>query len=323
MADKTHFLVINPQANERKTQDKLDLILAEAKETLGDFQYGLTTCIGNGIDLAQQAKEEGYKTIVAVGGDGTLNEVLNVVVDTDIKLGLIPTGGSCDAFQTQGIPKKNIKRSFEILAEGHTEKHIVGYAKGDTTRYFIDMINGAFTGYVNSLERTWGKSWLKGDLRYTLLAFEAAFKFKPIKSKIRVDDQVRDVNLSTFILGFSDTVAGYEMLPGNHPRKGEIGVAFLRDLKGFGLISSMIRLMFSSITKNKKVGILYGKEISIETDESMTWITEGEIFSTKAKKIDIGIADCTANLIISDKWKYEYATKKERKQAINLIEKGC
>lgn len=314
MADRTPYFVINPKSNEGKTGKKLDKILQITRERFGEFEYGLTTKIGDGINLSAQARKDGYKTIIAVGGDGTLNEVVNVAVNSDIKVGMLRSGGSCDAFQTQGIPK-NIEQSLEIISQEYVEKIPAGIAKGDTERYFIDMVNGAFTGYVNSRERDWGRSWLKGDLRYTLLAFESAMKYKPVKTRIKVDDQIREVDLSFFALGFSNIIAGYNILPGNHPKKGEIGVVLLKDYTGIELISSMVRLMFSSITKNKKAEILYGKEISIESEIGMTWVTEGEIFSTEAKRIDFSYIPEAINLIISKDWKYD-ASEKEKKKML-------
>ncbi|HUU77131.1 MAG TPA: diacylglycerol kinase family protein [candidate division Zixibacteria bacterium] len=319
MADRTPYLVINPQANEGNTGKNLDRILALSKEVLGEFEYGLTTGIGNGIDLAKKAKENGFSTILAVGGDGTLNEVVNAVINSNIKVGMLPTGGSCDAFQTQGIPK-SLEKSLEIVSSGYTKKLPAGLAKGDTERYFIDMVNGAFTGYVNSRERDWGKSWLKGDLRYTLLAFESAMKYKPVRTTIKVDDFVRNLDLSFFALGLSNIIAGYNVLPENHPEKGDLGVVTLRDQKGLKLISSMVRLMFSSITKNKKAEILYGKNISIESEAGMTWVTEGEIFSTEAKKLEFSFIPDAINMIISKDWKYE-SSDAEKKKALKALNK--
>ncbi len=320
MADNTPFLVINPNADEGKTEKIIAKILATSKKVLGDFEYELTTNIGDGIPIAKKAVKDGFKTILAVGGDGTLNEVINVVANTDIEVGMIPTGGSCDAFQTHAIPL-NLKRSFEIVAAGYTEKLPIGIAKGDTNRYFIDMVNSGLAGYVNDHEATWGKPWLKGDLRYTIMAFEAAFKYKAPKSKVIVDDQVREASLAYFTTGLSNVVAGYEIIPGNHPKKGELGVAIIKDIKGFKFLVSMMRLMFQSIEKNKHAEVLYGKNVTVESETPMTWVAEGEIFSTKTTKVEISVHSKQVNLIIPEGWKYD-ASDSEKKKFMKAINKG-
>ena len=70
MADNTPFLIINPNSNNGKTSKEINDILSVAKKVLGDFSYDLTTKMGDGVVLANKAKKEGYKTIVAIGGDG-------------------------------------------------------------------------------------------------------------------------------------------------------------------------------------------------------------------------------------------------------------
>lgn len=321
MADDTPFLVINPNANEGKAARKIDEILTISKKILGDFEYKVTAKLGEGIPIATQAVKEGYKTIIAVGGDGTLNEVVNAVVDTDIRIGMVPTGGSCDAYQTHAIPL-DLNRSLDIVSSGHTERIPIGIAKGDNSRYFIDMVNSGLAGYVNDHEPTWGKPWLKGNLRYTIMAFEAAFKFKAPLSKVTVDNQTHEACLAYFASGFSNIVAGYELLPGNHPKKGKLGVAIIKDIKGFKFLASMMKLTVQSIEKNKNAEIFYGKSVSIESDTPMTWVVEGEIFSTKSTKVKIGIHTKGVNLIIPEEWKYEYQSESEKKMARKSIENG-
>jgi len=321
MVDDTPFLVINPHANEGKTARKIDDILTISRKVLGDFEYKLTSKLGDGIPITKQALNEGFKTILAVGGDGTLNEVINAVANTDINVGMIPTGGSCDAYQTHAIPL-NFQRSFDIVSSGHIEKIPIGIAKGDKNRYFIDMVNSGLAGYVNDHEPTWGKPWLTGNLRYTIMAFEAAFKFKPPISKVIVDDQTLVSHLAYFASGLSNIVAGYELLPGNHPKKGKLGVAVIKDIKGFKFLAAMMKLSVQSIEKNKHAEIFYGNTISIESDTPMTWVAEGEIFSTKSTRIEIGMNTKKVNLIIPEEWKYDYQSESEKEKARKSIAKG-
>ncbi|MHA1366144.1 MAG: diacylglycerol/lipid kinase family protein [Candidatus Heimdallarchaeota archaeon] len=152
MADSTPYLIINPNSNNQKTGKEIEKILSTSKNVFGDFSYEVTQQQGDGIPLAKKAIQEGYKTIVSIGGDGTLNEILNVAVNTDAKIGMIAKGGSCDA-------------------QGYSEKFPVGWTKGDNERYFMEMADGAFTGAVAEASHHRMK-WLQGDLRYIALALQ-------------------------------------------------------------------------------------------------------------------------------------------------------
>ncbi|MHA1213395.1 MAG: diacylglycerol/lipid kinase family protein [Candidatus Heimdallarchaeota archaeon] len=230
MADNIPFLIINPNAENKRLGKKLDKVLKIAKDVLGDFSYELTTKIGDGIPIAKKAVADGFTTLVAVGGDGTLNEVVNVAVKTDLKVGLVPGGSACDSHKSHGIPR-NFRRAFEIVNEGYYERFPVGLAKGDTERYFIEMINGAFIGKVSS-DLADRFEWAHGELGYGIAAIITALEFVPIQSKITIDGNiVREKNLSTFAVGLTDVISDFEILPGNHPRKGDFGIIIVDGVK--------------------------------------------------------------------------------------------
>ncbi|NHJ85283.1 MAG: hypothetical protein FK734_07460 [Asgard group archaeon] len=112
MADNTPFLVINPNAEDKRLGKKLPSILNTAKNIFGEFNYELTTKIGDGIPITKNAIDEGYRTLVAVGGDGTLNEVINASVNKNVKVGMIPGGSACDSHKTHGVPR-DFQRAVE------------------------------------------------------------------------------------------------------------------------------------------------------------------------------------------------------------------
>ncbi|MEA2071073.1 MAG: diacylglycerol kinase family protein [Asgard group archaeon] len=316
MADTTPFLIINPNSNNRKTEKKIDKILNFADEIFGDYHYELTSKMGDGIPLAQKAKDSGYSKVVAIGGDGTLNEVSNVLVNTDIKLGMIPTGGSCDAHKTHGIPRE-IKESLEIVAEGYSEKFPAGLARGDTDRYFIDMTDGAFTGACAEAAHTRMK-WLHGDMRYILLAFQMALRFKPIYSSITVDDQQREGDISVFAVALSNVLAGFEIIPENHPRKGDFAVIICRDYTRLRLMYQLARALKGKHVTSKKVEILRGKHVVIDSEKPMTWEAEGEIYSKTSKRVEFEYIPNALNLIIPKDWQYGFCQDKKKLSAENV-----
>lgn len=314
MADDVPFVIINPNSNGGKTGKELDYILDTCKRVFGEFNFKVTRKLGDGVFLAKEAKEAGFKTIVAIGGDGTLNEVSNVVANTDIKVGLVARGGSCDAHQTHGIPRK-LEESLEIVANGYNERFPLGLARGDTDRYFVDMTDAAFTGAAADADATFGWEWLPADFRYGLIATKIAlFNYRPIPSKIVVDDQIREVKVSAFAVGLSNVLAGFQILPGNHPRRNEFGVLIAKDLKGFRLIYNMLRALKGKHLKNKKhIEVLWGRNVVIESEKPMTWEAEGEIYSRKSTRVEIEYLPNAINLIIPEGWQYETVAEEKPK----------
>jgi len=318
MADNTPFLVINPHADNKRLEKKVDKILQIAKDVFGEVEYELTNKIGDGIPISQKAVKNGHKTLISIGGDGTLNELVNVAVNTDLKEGMIPAGSACDSHKTHGIPK-DFKRSFEIIAEGYHERFPVGLLKGDTERYFIEMINGAFIGQTAaSLYDRF--EWAHGELGYAYAAIRVAMGYKPILTKITIDNKiVREVNLSTFAVSITDCISDFEMIPGNNPRKGDFAILIAKDIKGLGLVKLILKATNGKHLPNKKVEILRGKHVVIESEEPHVWESEGEIPSKNATRIEAQYIPDAVNLIIPKGWKYGLRKKvrdKEKKKVL-------
>ena len=108
MADLKTFLVVNPQSANGRTGSRFPEISAALKAGLDDFEYAFTTRQGHATELARGAIQRGFQRIVAVGGDGTVNEVVNgffdgrKVIDPEAIFALIPRGTGGDFRKTFG-----------------------------------------------------------------------------------------------------------------------------------------------------------------------------------------------------------------------------
>jgi len=320
LVDATPFLIINPNANDKRLRKKLPKIHKLAKEIFGDYSYQLTTKIGDGIPIAQRAKEEGYKILVAVGGDGTLNEVVNVAAETDLLVGMVPGGSACDSHKTHGIPR-NFERAFQIINEGYYERFPVGLAKGDTERYFIEMINGAFIG-ESSAALADRFEWAHTEVGYGYAAIRIALEYQPKFSKVVIDDKIiREVNLSCFAVALTDVISDFEILPENHPRKGDFGIIIVKDAVKWKLVKLVLKATNGKHLSNKNVEILRGKHVVVESTVPHTWEIEGEIPSRNSTRMEVTYIPDAINLIIPKGWKYGMR-KKERSKAKKRVLKG-
>jgi diacylglycerol kinase family enzyme len=320
LADNTPFLVINPEADAGRLKKKVDTILNTAKDVFGEFAYELTSKMGDGIPIGQKAVKDGYKVLVSIGGDGTLNELVNVAAKTEIKVGLAHGGSACDSHKTHGIPRDYI-RAFQIISDGNSEKFPVGLMKGDNERYFIEMINGAFIGETSA---SLGDKFehLHGELGYAYAAIHTAMRYKTIPTKITIDDKiVREVNASALAVALTDTIADFEFIPGNHPRLDDFAIFIGKDIKKLKLVGLMLKAYNGNHLKSKNVEILRGKKVVIESDTPHIWESEGEIPSRNTTKIVANHISDGVNLIIPKGWKYGIS-KKERMKAIKKVLKN-
>jgi diacylglycerol kinase (ATP) len=151
-------VILNPSAG---SAADLDDIVAKISRLRG-AEIRLTTKPGSAARLAKTALAKGRRLIIAAGGDGTLNEVINGIGENlgDAAVGLIPLGTGNDFARTIGVPP-DIEQALELIRAGETRPVDLVRVTSDEVRYFVNVSAGGFSGLVNEkltpqMKKTWG-----------------------------------------------------------------------------------------------------------------------------------------------------------------------
>lgn len=151
-------VILNPSAGSVREVEEL----VKQIERLPGTEVHLTTKAGSAARLASAALRKGCEMIVAAGGDGTLNEVINGIQENagDACVGLIPLGTGNDFARTIGLPT-DLEASIEVLRARNTREVDLVRVTSDEVRYFLNVSAGGFSGLVNEkltpeLKKTWG-----------------------------------------------------------------------------------------------------------------------------------------------------------------------
>ena len=107
--------IVNPRSGETKTTTFLRALRHYCKYFKLNHSIDVTKDKHHGIFLADEAFKQGFDTIVAVGGDGTMHEVLQGLVGKKVTMGIIPFGSSNDFARTVGLPK-DLKEAIRIIS---------------------------------------------------------------------------------------------------------------------------------------------------------------------------------------------------------------
>ncbi len=160
------LIIVNPKSASGATRDNWSSIASDLRTHFGPFQVAFTKGPGDGIELARRSAVEGRRFIIACGGDGTINEIANGIIEsgTDCELGIFPSGTGGDFRRTLGIPTE-LREAARTLREGRTEAIDVGKItylnhKGETeSRYFLNV--SSFGLAASIIERVKGSTSLK------------------------------------------------------------------------------------------------------------------------------------------------------------------
>lgn len=176
------YIVINPRSAGGKATlewQKIALLLAQNEIA---YTHIFTEYPQQATELVKNAIENGFRKIVAIGGDGTLNEVMNgifaqkVVNSTDIEFAVIPVGTGSDWIRTHKIPK-SYKESIALLKNGKNTYQDIGIVKywqngEEKIRYFMNVAGFAYDAFVGEKTYHVSKAGLSGTFYYLWLTIK-------------------------------------------------------------------------------------------------------------------------------------------------------
>ncbi|MFC1806870.1 diacylglycerol/lipid kinase family protein [Candidatus Omnitrophota bacterium] len=196
-----YFFIFNPGSRNGKSKDSISRIRNLLSEREVNYEYGITESLQDAYLLSKKANKSAYDVIVAVGGDGTINKVLNGFYDDGLKIsktkmGVIYTGTSPDFCKSYCVPYKQIEGAINVLLKGNTTEIQVGkiILTKETqseliTRYFSCCVNvglgASVARYANS-----GIRKIAGDYLGTFSSLLKAFmNYRPLEVSVSLDDR--------------------------------------------------------------------------------------------------------------------------------------
>lgn len=132
ISKQKYYFIFNPGSRNGKSEKSISRICGLLNDRKINYEYGITESLQDAYFLSQKANLLKYDVVVAVGGDGTINKVLNGFYDDNglrvskTKLGVVYTGTSPDFCKSYCVPYNNIQQSMDVLLSGNTTKIQVG-----------------------------------------------------------------------------------------------------------------------------------------------------------------------------------------------------
>ena len=194
------IVIVNPQAGNGRTEKIWPNIESALEKSIGSFEVLQTTCRGDATDLSRRILAVDTARIVAVGGDGHLNEVLNGFIENDLpvnpeaRLSFVMTGTGCDFQRSLGISGK-WQNAAAKLKDAKVRKIDVGkvtYTAADKTqkiRYFDNIASFGLSGAVDHcLEHSRLRDYLGGSPLFLWATIKTVFTHPNQGIRFRIDD---------------------------------------------------------------------------------------------------------------------------------------
>jgi YegS/Rv2252/BmrU family lipid kinase len=243
--------------------------------------------------VKEALNRQAFKAIVAVGGDGTVNEVGNGLIGTHIPVGYIPAGTGNDFALAHRIPLDPELALARIL---HHQVYQVDTAELDGRQMIGFMGTGFDARVAEAVNLSRGKRWL-GRLTYGLEAIKSLKTFKPSHATLTIDGQRYDYDGVWLIAvtNIPNYAGGIRICPHAEMNDGELDLCCVRNLT-----PSQFLRVFPSAYRGRHIdhpSVVFhrGREITIETEAPLIAHVDGEIIGETP--ITIKVAPCSLSVL--------------------------
>lgn len=268
------LFIINPTAGGGRSKGIIPIIEREMNRRNIDYKIIITQEPREATKIAEDNAEK-FSVIVAVGGDGTVNEVAKGLISKRKGiLGVIPCGTGNDLAKGIDIPL-NIEEALEILIRRNTKKIDLGKINGYS---FLNIASIGFDAEV-VISTNKIKTKIKNSISYILGILVTLLRFKSKEASLIIDGQDYKRKLVLLAVGNGPCYGGgLEILPMAIMDDGYFHVCIVRDISNLKLL-----MLFPSIFKgkhisyNRYVEIYKAKEIILKNNQSLNLNIDGEI----------------------------------------------
>ncbi|HPE77979.1 MAG TPA: YegS/Rv2252/BmrU family lipid kinase [Draconibacterium sp.] len=268
---KKIFLIINRFAgNGKKRSHKIDKAISWLKTKAGEVESAYTNHPGHATELASVAAAGDFNIVVAVGGDGTVNEVAQGLIGTSASMGIIPMGSGNGLARELGIPMDILKSAQMLVTENSQRIDVCSIGR---QRFLCT----AGVGFDAQVAHKMSKASSRGFLRYIQLTVSESMAFKPFRIKMKVDDVIieKPVFLVTFANASQFGNNAY-IAPSASMTDELIDVVVVNPFNKILLPVFGIGLFARFIPKLKFVECYKAKQIDIEFAETSIYHFDGE-----------------------------------------------
>ncbi|MFO7663548.1 MAG: diacylglycerol kinase family lipid kinase [Chloroflexota bacterium] len=291
-------VILNPYANRWGAKAQAHATQTAFREAGIDCDLVITSSPGEGIALAESAARGRYDAVIAAGGDGTINEVINGLLRSangqpTIPFGIIPLGTANDFNLMAGLPK-TISESVAVIAASRTRLIDAGQVND---RFFINNSAAAMEPMV-TLENIKMKR-LSGEIRYIVALVRALARLKPWQMKLTWDGGGYEGPAYLLSVCNSPRTGGFMMAPGAMLDDGLLDMVFAPQVSKGAVIAILLKLMRGEHIHHPQVTYQQVTSIDLTSVPGTPLHGDGEIFTESAETVHYHVLAGRVNLLTS------------------------
>jgi len=274
-------IILNPTAWRAKITRYNHIIKNFFEKYKIEYKYKITTAPGEATQFAKDAVKEKYELVIAAGGDGTINEVVNGIINTKTVLGILPLGTINILAMELGIPL-NLSKSLNLILTGKTKTIDIGKVND---RYFVLMAGFGMDSYAIYRANLKLKKYI-GAFAYVISGIYSVFKYRPYKINVNIDDhRIDDTGYFVIVENFPSYGGKFKIAPYADVNDGLLDVCVF---KKTGLLPTFRYFLGITLKKHihyPDVRYYQCKKVELSSEHNVLVHTDGDLIGSLPAKI--------------------------------------
>lgn len=289
----SYTFIINPMAGKGRGKRLLGILNQEIHNKFPDAEIILTQRRMHAFEIASERKNDEGRIVVAVGGDGTVNEVGNGLMEGKALMSVIPIGSGNDFVKMFEIPT-DIHKAIEKIDGGTVRDSDAGYVTiktsdgSDVKRYFMNGIGIGFDAAVAN--QTTKFKHLRGVSLYAFSVAVVLFNYKTPNMLMSMNGA--SMNGEHFLIAVGNgkcAGGGFYLTPDAQIDDGLLDVCLVDNISVPQVVKIFPRVMKGTHKDHSKVHFYRTTALRVESQQDIMLHADGEVLATKAKEIEISI----------------------------------
>ena len=289
----SYFIIVNPTAARGKAAKVGRTVEDICNDRNIDSQVVFTKKAGDATKLAAKARDQ-FDCIVAVGGDGTINEIINGMVGGSSTLGIVPVGSGNDFVRALGISHK-LTDVIDNLVSMKTRAIDIGKA-GD--RYFQNGLGIGFDAWV--VQETLKVHRLRGTAIYLYSVLKTIHSYSPPLVKLDYNGESREEKFYMITVGNGISLGGgFKLTPHAILDDGLFDLNIIREIKKWEVYQNLISVFAGKHIYLEQVTTARTEQLSFRSDEGFAAHIDGELLSLNLNSLHVELLPKALNVVIS------------------------
>ncbi len=267
------FIILNPASSKGKAVELQEKIRSGFKKLNMDYHMHISKSTGDLIDAARKSLGDGYSNYIAVGGDGTIHDLVNALAETGKNIGVIPAGSGNDISNNLGLPS-DIESCLGMIKKCHIKKMDLGLI--NNKYYYLCIAGSGFDSCVNDLANN-TKLPIKGAARYTYSVYKTLITFRSKKFIISYDGNSREIpGMMIAASNLASYGGGMKITPDADPQDGLFDICIIKRMKKLHFVKIFPKVYEGKHVTDSHVEIFRTSAFKLDSDYNFSVFADGE-----------------------------------------------